>query len=87
MSLKWLNEHSFIEGLITGNGKARKLREVQREAEDARQRQYEALEQAGLQAARLTELSAEMVVEDDDSIDVQGRLTPPEGHTGPSTSC
>ena len=70
MTLKWLHDHSFLGALISGNGKAERLRQVQAEANEAKQRQIQAVERAGMQTARITELAVELACDECDSLDI-----------------
>ena len=68
---KWLGEHSFLGKLLNGNGKEEKLRQAEQRAKVAYFRQCEALEEAGIKTARLTQCSVELLCEDDSRVDIR----------------
>ena len=69
--IRWMSEHSFLDRLLDGNGKEKRLRKAEKEAKQAHYRSCRAIEEAAVQVGRVTEQVAELALEDDSQIDIE----------------
>ena len=66
----WFSGPGLIDRILDGNGKEKRLRELEREAKTASRRKCRVIEAAVYQTTRMMERAAELIVEDDPDIDI-----------------